>query len=166
MRHYSSGHAAFFEAALADWPTPVLEWLASDLPKLTDLFPTNSSGMILKDHPWWVEIQHEATDELLPDWCFNCGYIDSYIPGGKLRDGCHRCVDTLDPNDDGYMRALMRVCLTLTANMELGYTDQLADYLILCHVKWRQQAIESQPKQHIETPTPIKRTSLLDKLRP
>jgi len=186
LKHYTLAHSAFFEASLHDWPTPALEWLAEGLPKLSELVPHNDSGMLLKDSPLWLEIQHEAIDEMLPDWCFNCGYIDGWIIGGKLRDGCHRCVNQIDPNSDGYMRALMRICLTLTSIDGLHYTEQLADYLFLCHIKWREQSVhehilppperaEAQLKLDnpiitynpgpIESVTPVRR-SLLDKLKP
>ncbi len=169
MKYYWRSHSVFFEAAFADWPTTILEWLAADMPPITTLVPHTESGMLIKDSIDWITIQHEAIDEALPDWCFNCGYIDGYLAGGKIREGCHRCVDTIDPNFDGYMTALMRICLTLTALPEPHYTEQLADYLILCHVKWREQAIKAYPilLYNIDATNSVAtaKPSLKDKLR-
>ena len=70
MKHYTGAHAAFFEAAILDFPTPILEWLAYGLPTLEDMVPHSTTGMLIKSSHDWMELTHGASSESLPDWCF------------------------------------------------------------------------------------------------
>ena len=164
MKHYTGAHAAFFEAALSDLPTPILEWLAEDLPHLEDMVPHNSGGMLIKDSREWMELSHKAMDEILPDWCFVCGVTHGELPGGQIRDGCPACIDILDPERDSYFTPMLRITWTLSEFTDNKYFSELIEYLLCCHIKWRDSP-QWNPKVLEKEPIHIK-PSLRDKLRP
>ncbi len=161
MKHYTGAHGAFFEAALDDLPTPILEWLAQDLPRLIDMVPHTVGGMLVKSSLDWMEITHGANSELLPDWCFVCNTTHGYIMGGQIRDGCPLCLDTLDPERDSHLTPLLRIGWTLAEATGHEYFPEFVEYLLCCHIKWRQTVPESEPR-----PVPIpKKRSLMEHLR-
>jgi hypothetical protein len=154
VKHYTGAHAAFFEAALADFPTSILEWLAYDLPPLENTIPCSNGGIPIKSSREWLEITHGASSESLPDWCFVCDTIHGYILGGQVRDGCPLCLNTLDPERDSYLTPLLRIGWTLAEATDNKYFPELVEYLLCCHIKWR----EAQR-------APVASSSLLSKLK-
>lgn len=166
MKYYHPAHCVFFEAAFADWPTELLEWLAQDIPALEQLTPTNNGGMIIKDSTEWKEIVCNAHAELLPDHCFHCGITLGEIPGGQVREGCPNCIDTIPEDFDSYLTPLLRITLALSAATDEKYFSELTGYLLCCHIAWqRNLGPLPEPIEEAMGMEPAKMPSLLDKLK-
>lgn len=161
MKYFTGAHAAFFQAALEDWPTPALEWLAEDLPTINDMLGVPRDRLIDRDSLEWKEICCNAYEESLPDYCVNCDSILGEIPGGNVRDGCPRCIDSMGSlYEDATLRKILRLSFVLAAATNHDYFSEFVCYLLCCHIKWR-SLVDWQPK-----PKPIpKPKSLLEKLR-
>lgn len=161
MKHYTPAHAVFFEAALENWPTPLLEFLAEDLPTLEDMVP-HKNGMLLKDSIEWKEIVNRAQPDMLPDYCLYCDTLFEYIPGGQIREGCPGCIENFPADADSRLMPMIRIGLTLSAATDHKYFPELIEYLFCCHIHWRQNVSwNPKPEQEVK---PDKR-SLMEKLR-
>lgn len=170
-KYYTGAHAAFFEACYADWPTPVLEWLCEDLPSIADMLGYEKRDgwvtMIDRDSHEWKEIVCKAFAENLPDYCFSCGTIIGWLPGGQLREGCHLCIDSIPTLYGGIeTRPLLRMMLVMERGTNHDYFSDFIEYLLLCHIVWREQNTKlariSTTEQEVK---PDKPKSLLEKLR-
>lgn len=155
---YTSATCVFFEAALHEWPTVLLEWLAEDLPKLEDMVPSHN-GMIAKDSIEWKTLVNRAQAEELPDYCIYCNTLFGKIPGGQLREGCPKCIENFPAAADSTLFPMIRIGLTLASVTDHKYFPELIEYLFCCHLEW----VVTQPYTVDE---PAKKPSLKDKLKP
>ena len=160
---YTGAHAAFFEAALANLPTAILDWLAADLPRVQDSVPTNRGGMILKDSIEWKTLVNRAQPDLLPDFCIYCEHSFEPIPGGQIREGCPECIEEFPSDADSYITPLLRVMLTLQANTD--YFHEVSEYLFCCHIAWRQSIEWTEYTVDATNQVAEAKPSLMEKLR-
>lgn len=168
-KQYTNATCVFFEAALHEWPTPLLEWLAEDLPALEDMVPSKN-GMIDKESIEWKTLVNRAQPELLPDMCIYCNSIFGRIPGGQLREGCPKCIEIFPAAADSTLLPMIRIGLVLSSVTDHKYFPELVEYLFCKHLEW----IVHQPyaqeylideRNQVATAT-VKKPSLKDKLKP
>jgi hypothetical protein len=165
---YTPATCVFFEAALADWPTILLEWLAEDLPTLEDMVP-NKNGMLDKDSIEWKTMVNRAQPEKLPDYCIYCNTSFDWIPGGQLREGCPKCIENFPAAADSTLLPLLRIGLSLAAATDHKYFPELIEYLFLLHIRWRDYTIvveQNYDEINQVATAKVSKPSLKDKLKP
>ena len=161
MKNYHPAHAVFFEAAIENLPTPILEWLAIDLPKLEDMVP-HRNGLVVKDSIEWKTIVNRAQPDMLPDYCLYCDTLFEYIPGGQIREGCPNCIENFPADADSRIMPYIRIALAIDYATDGQYFAELVEYLFCCHIHWRMNVQwNPKPKQEVK---PDKR-SLMETLR-